>query len=202
MIVGLATMTDFMVDGLVVNSRITEFKADLLSISPENLMRKSILNGECCIIPSDEYVELRTEVAAHFGLMHNEVLVVGSAKLGFSIAPQKRYRSFSNSSDIDVVLVSSKLFDTFWEEIFIYDNGGAYWKNKQKFIEYMFRGWLRPDKFPSDFADGWFEYFREITNQGKYGPYKIAGALYKNWRFLESYQLDCVIDCKNEIEVA
>jgi hypothetical protein len=46
-------------------------------------------------------------------------VVVGSAKLGFSIVPDKRYRAFGETSDIDVVLCSSALFDLFWEDVLV-----------------------------------------------------------------------------------
>ena len=61
------------------------------------------------MLSQDKYFDLRSEVAGHFGLHPDEVLIVGSTKLGFRVAPSKQYRLFSDESDIDVVLVSSTL---------------------------------------------------------------------------------------------
>ncbi|MBV9747108.1 MAG: hypothetical protein JO099_25380 [Acidobacteriia bacterium] len=59
---------------------------------------------------------------------------------------------------------------------------------------------MRPDKLPpiTSFSRSrdWWEFFRALATTGEYGPYKITGALYKSWHFLESYQLKCVRDCK------
>ena len=78
--------------------RLYEFKEDLGFLSPIQIVRKHIIFGECCMLSQREYFDLRSEVADHFGLHPNEVLVVGSTKLGFSVAPNKRYRPFRDTS--------------------------------------------------------------------------------------------------------
>ena len=162
-----------------------------------------MIYGNCCVLSGDLYFDLRSEVAEHFQLHPNEVLVVGSAKLGFSIAPHKRYRHFGDESDIDVVLVSPSLFDEIWAATFSYWRDGGYWEKKSDFKDYLFRGWIRPDKLPpaSTFAmcSDWWEFFLALTNSGNYGHYKIAGALYRSWYYLESYQEICVKSCQQEL---
>jgi hypothetical protein len=44
------------------------------------------------------YYSLKAAVAEQFQIHPNEIIVVGSAKLGFSIAPTKRYRAFGETS--------------------------------------------------------------------------------------------------------
>lgn len=156
------------------------------------------------ILSQDQYFSLRTEVASHFNLHPNEILIVGSAKLGFSIAPNKRYINFSDTSDIDVVLVSNSLFDEIWQSTFDYYNNGGDWSQFKDFKNYHFRGWIRPDKFPPERSfqrcSDWWEFFRELTKSGKYGQYKIRGALYKSWHYLENYQKFCTQRCKEDIQ--
>ena len=55
-------------------------------------VQKHITYGACCLLSPDVYFELKRAVAEEFAIHPNEVLVVGSAKLGFSIAPSKRYQ--------------------------------------------------------------------------------------------------------------
>lgn len=185
-------------------TRLDEYKKDLSALTAIQIVRKHILYGESCILPEDKYFDLRSEIADHFQLNPNEVLVVGSAKLGFSIVPSKRYRLFHDESDIDVVLVSSRLFDEIWEAVFNYSHEGGYWRKYKEFTESLFQGWIRPDKFPrSDiFKAGkdWWNFFQGVTNSGVYGNYKIAGALYKSWFFLENYQKICVQGCIDDLE--
>ena len=167
-------------------------------------MRKHIICGESCVLSEKKYFDLRSEIAEHFKLDLKEVLVVGSAKLGFSIAPSKLYRPFRDGSDIDVVIVSSRLFDEIWEAVFSYSLEGGDWPAYKTFIEYLFQGWIRPDKLPrSDiFETGkdWWNFFQGVTNSGVYGNYKIAGALYKSCFFLEHYQKSCVQACIDDLE--
>ena len=180
------------------------YKEDLSTLSPIQIVRKHIIYGESCILSRNQYFDLRSKIAEHFRLHPNEVLVVGSAKLGFSIAPGKLYRPFRDESDIDVVIVSSRLFDEIWEAVFSYSLEGGDWPAYEAFIECLFQGWIRPDKFPrSDiFKAGkdWWDFFQGITNSGVYGEYKIAGALYKSWFFLENYQKICVQGCIDDLE--
>ena len=69
-----------------VEERLDRFKIDLIDLPLIQVVRKHIISGDCFILPHDLYFDLRSEVADHFGLHPNEVFVVGSAKLGFSVA--------------------------------------------------------------------------------------------------------------------
>lgn len=108
----------------------------------------------------------------------------------------KKYRLFGNESDIDVALVSSALFDKFWEQVFRYKYEGSYWPEYDQFVDYFFRGWMRPDKLPRSpmfpLREDWWSFFKAITNSGKYGDFKISGGLYKSYFFLENYQTICI----------
>ena len=186
---------------MTVEQRIIAFRQDLTGSTVEQLVQRHITYGECFALSEGQYFELKSAVSQQFSIHPNEVVVVGSAKLGFSIVPDKRYRAFSETSDIDVVLCSSTLFDLFWEDVFSYWARGQVWPDLDEFRRYLFRGWMRPDKLPPEtsFARSreWWDFFRRLTASGSFGPYKVRGALYKSWHFLEAYQKRCVSDCKN-----
>ncbi|MFP3398702.1 hypothetical protein SB749_20460, partial [Brevibacterium sp. SIMBA_078] len=71
-----------------------------------------------------------------------------SAKVGFSLAPDKRYREFGDSSDLDVAIISPVLFDRVWHSVLDYKNSRQYWPKKNEFKHHFFDGWIRPDKLP------------------------------------------------------
>lgn len=193
-----------MLESNEIEKRIDSFKFDLSSMPLLKVIRKHIINGNCAIISNDQYFDLRAEVAEEYQIHPNDVLVVGSAKLGFSIAPHKRYRHFTETSDIDLVIVSSTLFDRMWKDVHRYSEQGGYWERSQEFKSYLFQGWIRPDKLPPaksfELANDWWSFFNSLSGGGKFSLYKIAGALYKDWQFLESYQLRSVSACAEQAQ--
>lgn len=184
--------------------RLTAFRNDLPLRQIPELVQRHITFGDCYALTDDKYFALKTEIGRQFNVHTSQIVVVGSAKLGFSIAPHKRYRDFGETSDIDVAIAASDLFDLIWQDVFDFWKRGEFWEGLHDFRKYVFRGWMRPDKLPpaESFAlsKDWWEFFRQLTSSGEFGPYKITGALYKNWHFLESYQEKCIRDCQ-ELEV-
>jgi hypothetical protein len=193
-----------MISKELLDIEVDAFKADLRAYSTSELIQKKLIFGDCQMLDKERYFLLRLAIAKQFKVHPNEVLVVGSAKLGFSIAPRKKYRHFGDKSDIDVVIVSNALFSDVWAAVYSFWKDKAIWDTEADFKKYLFRGWIRPDKLPPStkftFSKEWWEFFREITTSGDYGPYKISGALYKSWDFLESYQHFAVQYCKDELE--
>jgi hypothetical protein len=186
-----------------IELRIRAFRDDLPVLTSVQMIRKHIIHGECAVITGAQYFDLRSEVADKYKVHPNEVLVVGSGKLGFSVAPTKRYRPFTDTSDIDVVIVSRKLFDEIWKTVHHYWDHGGYWERAAQFKAYLFQGWIRPDKLPPartfELANNWWQFFNALSSTGKYSVYKIAGALYRDWYFLEAYQLRGVSACADEL---
>jgi hypothetical protein len=183
-----------------VDALIGEFREDFRHLPVFTLVQKYITYGNCYAIDQAKYFELKLIVAQEFNLHHSEVLIVGSAKMGFSIVSTKRYRPFGDSSDIDVALISQSLFEEIWYEAFEYWRSGSFWPEIHQFQEYLFRGWIRPDKLPPEKtfqrSRQWWEFFRQLTNSQRFGPYKIGAGLYKSWHFLEAYQTKCVTECR------
>jgi hypothetical protein len=183
--------------------RMLAFRNDLRRNEPPRIVQRWITHGDAAMLSPEHYFELKEAVAQKFMVHPNEVVVVGSAKLGFSIAPKKRYRQFLSDSDIDVAIVSSALFDRFWVSVYDYSQRGPdpYWQDRQAFQKYLFRGWIRPDKLPRSPAfaqrDDWWEFFRMLRHSRRF-RHGISAGLYKSWHFLETYQQVCIIECKTE----
>lgn len=192
-----------MIDIALIEEHIVKFKSELSISSVSDIVQRRIIFGECLILSKNDYHSLRLKVGNEFNVHPNDVLVVGSAKLGFSIAPQKQYRTFGETSDIDVVIVNSALFDTFWRSVYHMWKEKVLWNTETDFKKYLFQGWIRPDKMPVSnkysITDDWWEFFRQLTSTNEFGPYKINGAIYKDWYFLEGYQNFAVQNCKEQL---
>ena len=186
-----------------IEQRITNFKGDLLALTDDIMFQKHIVFGDSYALSSDQYFELKHQIAMQFGLHSTQVILVGSAKLGFSIAPTKQYQSFGDASDLDIAVVSEDFFGKLWSAAFEYWNDGGYWDRSYRFKDYLFRGWLRPDCLPPTVASAlqWFEYFRQLTASQKFGQYKISAGVYKSWWFLERYQQKAIAECRQHLEI-
>lgn len=90
---------------------IDEFKADLKVLSSLQIYREYVLGGDCHLLDNHLLFELREVVCDRFEIEFSDVILVGSGKLGFSIKPGRRYGFFNDDSDIDVAIVSAKLFE-------------------------------------------------------------------------------------------
>lgn len=166
--------------------------------------RRFLLHGTPHVFDGreDAFFDFRRRIADNFDVGFHEVFVVGSAKLGFS--PYKN-KVFDLDSDIDVVIVSEKLFDIFMKQIHKYQSQlrrsrrsvsvreqGLY----HEFLEYVALGWIRPDKIPLSFAmqsvkDDWFSFFRSISSgRSEVGNYKVAAGIFKTYAHLEAYLLE------------
>ena len=184
-------------------TRLEAFKCDLANQEPIDIVRKHIVFGECAVISPDKYFFLRDTVAKKFSLHPNDVLVVGSAKLGFSIAPDKKYRIFGDNSDIDVAIISSHFFELIWKDLHRFISQQRYWQGQNDFNKFLFRGWIRPDILPSDhgfeFAKEWWEFFNKLSVSREFDVVRIRGGIYKDWHFLESYQMIAINKCINQM---
>lgn len=100
-----------------------DFLKSLHNLQNENELidycRKYVIHGTPYIFSNreDEYYEFRKRIANKFNIVFNEIFITGSAKLGFSAYKQKE---FDLESDIDVAIVSNKLYEEILESIRFY----------------------------------------------------------------------------------
>lgn len=179
------------------------FKTDLLSFSASDIFRKYFYDSSTSmILDSNQVLNLKNSIVEKFKVAYPDIIIVGSARLGFSIKESRRFMDFGEESDIDVAIVSDDLFAKIWEETiqYINESGGAYPK-KRDFFKYLAqKGWIRPDMLPTSeyfpFTNEWKEFFRELTNSGTCGRYPISAGIYYSSFFLEQYQIKSISQCQ------
>ena len=98
---------------------IEAFKKDLINLGDTELVNKYYLSGVAFAFDDDHQYRLRQKVADYFTIDFSQVFMVGSAKLGFSIKPGRRFMPFYDKSDIDIVIVCHTLFEEIWKEGFL-----------------------------------------------------------------------------------
>jgi hypothetical protein len=90
-----------------------EFKHLVLALDNHRVLAKVfLLEGTPYVFEKSpmKYVIFREQVADRFNIGSQDVCIVGSAKLGFSPSPHKYGQPFSETSDVDVVIISEPLF--------------------------------------------------------------------------------------------
>ena len=106
---------------------------DLLELDPRDFYVKHILKtpnwyfSKYLCISDDEIIDkldtFKEIVSTNLGVSFYGVQIVGSAKVGYSLAPDKVLKPFNDgipgkdSSDIDVAVVSERLYNHFWDAL-------------------------------------------------------------------------------------
>ncbi|MEO8493930.1 MAG: hypothetical protein ABI614_02590 [Planctomycetota bacterium] len=187
--------------------RVAAFQRDIAAFDPVTVIRKYITTGVPVTIDASVYFELRSRVAAKFEIHPNDVVVVGSSRLGFSLKQEKRFRP-NEPKDVDVAVVSEALFNAYWEMVFDEVRFNRDWatrsKKNRQFVNSLFAGWITPQKLPNlpsfDRGRDWSECFANLTRERVCGIRSINGRLYRDWKRLEAYQEIHLLECKHDLE--
>lgn len=186
-----------------IDQNIASFRRDISREDDKTLVDRYYYSTSGPVLTNEHQAKLRREISDKLSVSIRDVLLVGSAKLGFTLRhkPGRPPLShFGDGSDIDVAIVSAPLFTQYWEATFSYWAQRGDWTRADEFKRYLFRGWLRPDKLPSDpdfpVADEWFEFFPLLQASGEFGGYKVAAGIYLNEHFWEEYVCSSLSDCR------
>lgn len=187
---------------------------ELLKLKEEDFFLKHILEDDIFFFkkiaqPLDEFVFKRT-IANCLKINIRDIVIVGSGKLGFSLKPDKDGNFLllkfdengTGTSDLDVGIINSDLFDYNMQKIYYYTNqykdNNMFLKIKDgitvddfpEFSKYMLKGWLRPDKMPKFYElsrdKQTLKSHKEVFKK-KYDRTLSVG-IYKSWSFFEDYQ--------------
>lgn len=178
-----------------------------------DFVQKNLFHGTPFVFKNreSEYFDFCKLVSNQFAVDYRDVFIVGSAKLGFSYV---KSTPFSLDSDIDVVIVSDKLFEEFNKSICEFQYNLDRFRRLptlnelelyHKFLKYFVKGWMRPDLLPVSFQmevlkSGWFDFFRSISSgKSAVGNYNVAGGLFKNHYYLEKYHVTGVSDAYKKL---
>ena len=109
------------------------------------------------------YEAVRSWLSVFLDVHAKEIGIVGSARIGASLAPKKLGKLFSAASDLDLVIISKGLFKQLREEFcqwsLAFESGEvaaknpteeAYWReNNKQLPKNIARGFLDPNKIPN-----------------------------------------------------
>lgn len=65
-----------------------------------------------------KFQEFKIFMASQFSIPPTDIFICGSSLLGFSLSPSKNFSDFNENSDVDIVIINSKLFKQYWNAFF------------------------------------------------------------------------------------
>lgn len=198
-----------------------KLKEDLRCLEPKDFYLKHIVKShnwyfsDYLHIPQDEIVDkmdyFKEIVSTKLKISFHSLQIVGSAKTGYSLSPAKLFNPFHDEvqgqprSDIDIAIVSERLFQQFWKDL--RDVKGI-WNKKvyyNRLTTSIFRGYINEKDLLK--IDGPREKWEEMTrpinlslqdNLGFVHP--ITYRIYRSWDDLEDYQIIGISNARRSLE--
>jgi len=143
--------------------------------------------------------------------------IVGSAKIGFSVSPADFPRRFSDSSDIDIVIVNETVYDEIWYAILNgqYPRRRRLLQAERRSTASLYWGWIVPDRIQFDvvtmpqalmpvqrFSARWFNAFRSLSRYPAFSRRQVSGRLYRTWEHARLYHIDGLRQLTEALEPA
>lgn len=128
-----------------------------------------------------------------------DIRIVGSGRIGFALNPHNYPRAYTSESDIDVVVISEAIFDTYWQTFLDWNYPRRYrlsrpeqrwaWKRQDD----LWWGWFRPTEirfdgllFPEaliplrDLTARWFDAFQSLSTYRQFARFDFRSRLYRS----------------------
>lgn len=185
-------------------------KNDLATMPPRDFYKKYILRSECwyfekiltshkksSAVITDDFKEI---ISSEMRLNFNDVALVGSAKLGYSLAPKNNFSEFRTNgdgrpeSDIDIAIISSDIFHHYWDLLrnsFKIKYTRHY---HEKVYKEIFFGHINEKTLNK--VEGCVAEWNDTAARSKirlqndlYIQHSITYRIYRSWLDLEKYQL-------------
>lgn len=199
---------------------IEEIKEDIISLDTAKFYNKYLLGQEVWYFKQKKianylivYDDFKHFVAESLSIHFNNIAIVGSAKIGYCLAPKKDFKQFDDNadlpakerSDIDLVLVSPILFHKFWNAYLDLYNERKLYGYYLNFITLdVFRRFVsikKPDPNHPTFKE-WIEkvqscnkdyqVFFDITSDINY-------RIYDSWESVENYHFKGIKEMKEKL---
>ena len=99
----------------------SDYERDLLAKDANTIYDDYLITGEVWYFKKqfgaewfNKYDAFKRYISDKMGVHYNNIAIAGSAKVGFSMNPSKWKKSFDAGSDIDIIIISKKYYDRFW----------------------------------------------------------------------------------------
>ena len=151
----------------------------------------------------EQYDLFKAYFSKRLKLPTNDIAIVGSAKTGFSLAPAKDFSPFHEGSDIDIAIVSPKIFRDSWEAYLQLKSENRL-PNQKIIARDIFRRFVTLKNPPS--GSKYFDEWSKLVDPFKkdlqltFGmPNEINYRIYKSWDDAKRYHNDGLFEIAKKI---
>ena len=196
-------------------------KADLLSLEPKDFYFKHIVKSHNWYFSDYLHFEptelvdrmdcFKEIVSKRLGVNFHNIQIVGSAKVGYSLSPAKLFTPFHDerpdkpSSDIDIAIISDRLYQKFCDELRHIKKIRYMQTYYNHLTESIFRGYINEKDLQKvqGLCEEWAELVRPINValQDELGfIHPITYRVYRSWEDLEEYQIIGISKARRSLE--
>jgi hypothetical protein len=189
---------------------VDEFKKVLVNNGCKETYNNYIIGGSVWYFENSfrdhwfsEYNSFKLYISNVLNMHYNDIAIAGSAKLGFSINPKKDFKIFNESSDIDIIIISHKLFIKFWNS-YLQDSINFYIRDYDHVCSAIFKRFIIFNGFTlsNDVYADW----ERLTNGFEKNlqlRFKISNEIhyriFDSWDAAEIYYLKSLDDCRAKL---
>ena len=182
-------------------------KKDLETLKPTHFVTKWVMETTPYIFEENpmEYILWRENIAQQINTDPTDILISGSACLGFSLNPSKNFKLFDERSDIDVCIISPYYFDTAWRELLRLNPNNLRGKMRSALVDHRTRliywGTIATDRILPllSFGPSWDKTTRESRSLKTLEDRDINFRIYKDRRSMREYLIQGLEKCKESI---
>jgi hypothetical protein len=173
---------------------------DLRRLSPQNFVSTHIFDRSPYAFASrDDFVHWKGDLSNGIGVDAASLTVVGSSAVGVSLHPNKNFKTYDLSSDVDVAVISHYHFQVAWR--FLRNNAGKRYKLAERqraawdehVTGLVYWGAIATDRllplFP--FASDWLPAVSRASTP-LIGDRPVNLRIYADYESLRSYQIKSV----------
>lgn len=176
----------------------TKFKEILASADLDITLYLHVIEGTPYIFRNhpERYQFFRSRISSALDTPMKNIVIVGSARMGFSLNPYHIGREFSKTSDVDIVVVSARLFDMAWLELIRLQ---PKWYNLtpperemvEEHVKLVYWGNIRPDRLPgtTQISKLWLETFGSVSDIQEFSAREARAFLFRTWWQVQSFYI-------------
>ncbi|MGA4551464.1 hypothetical protein [Methylorubrum aminovorans] len=190
-------------------SDLSELHTAMIEIEPRNFVSHFIFEPVPFLFDGivSDWIEWKTVLAENIDVDPRDIVLTGSAALGYSLNPVKSFKSFDDNSDIDCGIISPHYFDISWRYLRQLRPSWLSLPSKTKFAikchreRYIFSGTIAADSILEllPFGKEWMSALERMSQIVPTNGRQVKLRIYKDFDSLRYYQASNISSLRQDL---